>query len=54
MKEERKPGKEALAARWGTRAIKRWITLILWAFLFFLVVVLVVWSVPRIWALFFG
>jgi hypothetical protein len=54
MKEEKKPSREALATRYGSRAIKRMIGLLLWAFVLFLVAVGIIWTIPRVWQFAFG
>ena len=53
MKDEKKPTKEALLTRYWARLIKRAIKVVLLLFVLFLIVMGVIWAIPRVlsWAL---
>ena len=49
MRQERKPTREALFTRYLVRALKRIITVAAFAFVLFLIVMLIIWAAPRVW-----
>lgn len=53
MRQEKKPSKEALRTRYYVRAVKRIVKLVWWLFVLFVIVMAVIWAIPRVlnWAL---
>ena len=49
MKGEKKPTKEAYINRYIVRVIKRVTTIIFWLFVLFLLIMAIVWVIPKVW-----
>lgn len=50
MKRENKPTKEAYFNRYIVRMIKRITKIVFWSFILFLLVMAIIWLVPKIWS----
>ncbi|MCX6741988.1 MAG: hypothetical protein NTX24_02315 [Candidatus Pacearchaeota archaeon] len=44
-----KPSKEAEKTRYYARAIKRIVVLLIWLFVLFVIVMGIIWGIPKIW-----
>jgi len=54
MKAEKKPTSEALLTRYFVRATKRMLSVLFYLFILFLVVMGLIWIVPKIWKMVIG